>query len=266
MASKKEKLLGFLSSTIDDDRYKDQFQNILDTLHLSKQKITDAFLHYNLDMSDKEGNEVYRPLPNRVVLHIHNLINESWHLDRQQTVLDLIKQAKPNSIIDIGFGVPSKYVQNYVIAQRKKLVFCDLYDSAFDFTKALMPHWDNNWQDIISFKQINMDTLEYVGDFDLYLIQDAIEHTKDPTAYLSMLVNKSPKTAKFIVSLPIGPIFPRHFMAWHNDQEALDWLEKCGLSIEQQKSVFVKPEVDLFADQLAPDYHDLYILGSKCTG
>lgn len=263
MASKKDKLLDFLSSTINDDRYKTQFQNIIDTLHLTKQEITDAFLHYNLDLTDEEGNEVYRPLPNRVVLHIHNLINGSWHIDRQQAVIDLINQVKPNSIIDIGFGVPSKYVQDYVFPQRKKLVFCDLYDSAFDFAKALMPHWDKHWHDLVSFKQTNMDTLEYVGDFDLYLIQDAVEHTKDPTAYLSMLVKKSPETSKFIVSLPIGTIFPRHFMAWYSDQEALDWLAKCGLVVEQQTSVFVNPEFDLFADQLAPNYHDLYALCSK---
>jgi len=263
MASKRDKLLNFLSSTINDDRYKKQFQNVIDTLRITKQEVADAFLHYNLDLSDEEGNEVYRPLPNRVVLHIHNLINGSWHIDRQQAVIDLINQAKPDSIIDIGFGVPSKYVQDYVIPQRKKLVFCDLYDSAFDFTKALMPHWDNKWQDIISFQQTNMDDLEYTGDFDLYLIQDAIEHTKDPITYLSMFVKKSPETAKFIVSLPIGTIFPRHFMAWHSDQEALDWLTKCGLTVKQQKSVFVKPEVDLFADQLTSNYHDLYALCSK---
>jgi len=263
MAFKKEKLLRFLSSIIDNDRYKSQFQNILDTLSLTKQEVVDSFLHYNLDMLNKEGNEVYRPLPNRAVLYIHNLVNGSWHIDRQQTILDLIKQAEPSNMIDIGFGVPSKYVQDYVIPQRKKLVFCDLYESAFDFAKALLPHWDDNWQDIVSFKQTNMDALEYVGDFDLYLIQDAIEHTKDPTAYLSMLVKKSPKISKFIVSLPIGPIFPRHYMAWQSDQEALNWLAKCGLTIEQQKSVFVKPKVDLFADQITSNYHDLYTLCSK---
>ncbi|MGD9152832.1 MAG: hypothetical protein PVG30_04130 [Gammaproteobacteria bacterium] len=52
-------------------------------------------------------------------------------------------------------------------------------------------------------------------------------------------------------------------MAWYSDQEALDWLTKCGLVVEQQTSVFVKPEVDLFADQLTPSYHDLYALCSK---
>lgn len=263
MASKKEQLLKQLSGVMNDDRYQAHFQDLLCSLNLTRQQVTDSFLHYTLYLTDKEGNEVYRPLPNRVVLHIHNLINGSWHIDRQQAVIDLINQAKPNSIIDIGFGVPSKYVQDYVIPQRKKLFFCDLYDSAFDFTKALMPHWDNNWRDIISFKQANMDDLKYTGDFDLYLIQDAIEHTKDPAAYLSMLVEKSPKTSKFIVSLPIGPIFPRHFMAWHSDQEALDWFTKCGLIVEQQKSVFVNPEFDLFADQLALNYHDLYALCSK---
>lgn len=263
MASKKEQLLKQLSGVIDDDRYKAQFQNIIDTLRLTKQAISDAFLHYNLDISDDEGNEIYRPLPNRVVLHVHNLVDGSWHIDRQQTVLDLIKQVKPSSITDIGFGVPSKYVQDYVIPERKKLAFCDIYDSAFDFSKALMPHWDDNWQEIVFFKQTDMDTLEYVGDFDLYLIQDAIEHTKDPTAYLSMLAKKAPEAAKFIVSLPIGPIFPRHYMAWQSDQEALNWLAKCGLTVEQQKSVFVNPEFDLFADQLNDDYHDLYALCSK---
>ena len=262
MASKKEQLLKQLRGVMNDDRYQAHFQDLLCSLNLTKQQVTDSFLHYTLGLMD-EGNEIYRPLPNRVTLHALNLAHGCWHTYRQQTVIDFIKQVKPNNMVDIGFGVPSKYVQDYIISQGKKLLLCDVYDSAFDFTKALMPHWDKNWQDVISFKQTNMDTLEYVGDFDLYLIQDAIEHTKDPAAYLSTLVKKSPKTAKFIVSIPIGSIMPIHYMAWHSDQEALDWLAKCGLIVEQQKSVFVNPEFDLFADQVEPDFHDLYALCSK---
>jgi hypothetical protein len=264
MSSKKEQLLSFLDFIFSHPKYQKQLTEILFDLSLTKQDIIQAFLYYNLEVNSKDGNEIYRPLSNRVVLHIHNLIDNSWHIERQQTVIDLIKIANPMTIVDIGFGVPGKYVQKLMFDRKEtKITFCDIYDSAFRFAEKLLPYWNKNWRKQITFKKTDMDIKEYIGDFDLYLIQDAIEHTVDPTTYLAKHVKLSPGHSKFIISLPIGPIFPRHYMAWHSDKQAREWIENCGLLIKQQKAVFVNPVVDLFADQIAPDYHDLYTLCVK---
>lgn len=264
MKSKKEKLLGFLNAALTHPQYQVQLLSIIKNLKLTLEETINEFLHYNLDIYSAERNIVYQSLSNRLVLHIHNLIEGSWHIERQQTVLNFIKLANPTTIADIGFGVPSQYVKDWVLKKKEVLLtFYDLYDSAFEFAKQLLSHWSNNWEEKISFKKTDMDEQEYVGDFDLYLIQDSIEHTIDPKSYLKKLVNSSPKNAQFIISLPIGPLFPRHYLAWENDKEGIDWLKQCGLQIKTQKNVFVNPEVDLFAEQIASNYHDLYTLCEK---
>ncbi|MCK4609096.1 MAG: hypothetical protein KAT71_06420 [Gammaproteobacteria bacterium] len=233
-------------------------------LAVTQQDIINEFLDYNLNVHADKGNAVYEPLVNRFVLHIHNLLDGSWHIDRQAVVSEMVQSAHPATMADIGFGVPSQYTKQLVLGKKNiKLTFFDLYDSAFIFAENLLTLWDENWRQHISLQKTDMNTKEYIGDFDLYLLQDAIEHTTDPKGYLSMLINKSRPQAKFIISLPIGPIFPRHYMAWKSDAEAEEWLKKCGLKIEQQQNVYVNPDIDLFAKQLSPDYHDLYALCSK---
>lgn len=266
MLSKKDKLLVSMYSVLQHPSYIEKFRSIQTALELTEEIIRQEFLHYNcLDTLYLQGREIYRSLGNRVVLHIHNLIENSWHTDRQTITRELVQLADPKTMIDIGFGVPTKYIKDCILdTQKTKLTLCDIYDSAFQFAEVLLDLWGLPWRHLITFKQTDMDTQEYVGDFDLYLFQDAIEHTVDPTTYLKKHVNLSPKHAKFIVSLPIGPLVPgHHFMAWASDLEATTWLETCGLKIEHMKSVFVNPKVDLFADLLAEDYHDIYMLCSK---
>jgi hypothetical protein len=75
---------------------------------------------------------------------------------------------------------------------------------------------------------------------------------------LTTQVQSSPQSALFLISLPIGPIIPRHYYAWVTDQEAADWLSSCGLEIMEHHAVYVQPAVDLFAEQLGANYHDFY--------
>lgn len=264
MNTKKQKLTGFLNSILNHHVFGQQIELICESLGLSKNDIIKDFFHYNLDVQSFEGNEVYKSLSNRFALHIHNLIEGSWHIERQQVTKELIQKASPNNMADIGFGVPSKYAYDLVIKENKfNITFIDKYDSAFQFAKNLLDQWSNFWETKIFFSKRDMDENEYIGDYDLYLFQDSIEHTLNPTGYLKKHVNMSPKNSKFIVSLPIGPIFPRHYMEWKTDAEGKKWLDECGLEIESQEKIFVNPKVDLFADQIDPNYHDLYTLCVK---
>lgn len=262
--NKEQKLLDLLYSVLNHPQHGKQIIAIAKKLNLIEKDIVEGFLYYNLNVEYPEKNELYRPLSIRFALHIHNLIENSWHTERQATVIEFLKLANPVKIADIGFGTPSQYVKELVLNQNKMhATLLDVYDSAFIFSRELLNDWDTQWEDKISFKKMDMNTLEYVGDFDLYLMQDSVEHTFDPAAYLKKHVQLSPKNAKFIISLPIGPIYPCHYMEWINDKEAVDWLTQCGLKIDRKKLVYTNPSVDLFAEQLASDYHDLYVLCSK---
>lgn len=101
---------------------------------------------------------VYESIANRFVLHIHNLINGSWHIERQKVTGDLISMANPRHMIDVGFGVPSKYIYDLVIRENKfNVTLVDKYDSAFAFARHLLDHWDAewdvNWETKIFFKE-----------------------------------------------------------------------------------------------------------------
>ncbi len=262
--SKKEKLIYLANSVLDDARFFAEFNSILSKLKLTRLEIIDSFLEYNLNIFSTDGNQIYNSLANRVVLHIHNLLAGSWHIDRQNAIQKLIEKSKPTSVADIGFGVPSQYVKNMVIRENRfKLTLCDLYDSAFVFAETLLNIWDDDWPGKIGFLKTNMDTHDFVGEFDLYIFQDSIEHTHYPAVYLHKYVKLSNNNAKFLFSLPIGPIIPRHFIAWETVGEAMDWLDKCGLIVEAHELVFVNPSIDLFAEQLGEDYCNLIILCAK---
>lgn len=264
MDVKKQKLMVFLNSVLNHNVFGLQIKLICKSLRLDMQDIINEFFHYNLDVQSLEGNNVYKSLPNRFVLHIHNLIKDSWHIDRQKITKELIQRVSPDNMADIGFGVPSQYVYDLVIKENKfNVTFIDKYCSAFKFAKGLLDQWGDDWKTRIFFLKKDMDSNEYVGDYDLYLFQDAIEHTIDPTNYLKKHVEYSPKDSKFIISLPIGPLFPRHYMEWKTDEEGKKWLEECGLDVESETKIFVNPKVDLFADQIDPNYHDLYVLCNK---
>jgi len=108
-----------------------------------------------------------------------------------------------------------------------------------------------------------MDNNDFIGPFDLYIFQDSIEHAIDPTYYLKKNVALSPQDSLFLFSLPIGPIFPRHHMAWETNEEANAWLNKCGLTPIFYKNIYVNLEVDLFAEDLGSEFNNYVLLCKK---
>ncbi|MBN2689246.1 MAG: hypothetical protein JXR42_01380 [Gammaproteobacteria bacterium] len=264
MDTEKKKLLGMLFSVLDHHVYGARIRKIAGSMHLSLMAIQEEFVRYNLGTHDAIGNEVYKSIANRFVLHIHNLIDGSWHQDRQAVITKFVSEVNAKNVIDVGFGVPTRYVEDLVLqSDDMEVTFLDMYDSAFAFSEHLLDFWSSNWRDKIFFKKINMDLDNICGDYDLYIFQDSIEHTKNPAKVLRETVMGAANNARFIISLPIGPIFPRHYMEWLGDRDARLWVEGCGLKIEKEQSVYTKPEVDLFAKQIDPKYHDLYFLCSK---
>ncbi len=264
-AEKREKLIRLANSVLFDFKYKKHFEDLMQALNFNYDKVIDGFLEYNLDsIFELPGNEIYSSIGNRFTLYIHNLLQGSWHIERQQTICQFMEGLHLHYIADIGFGVPSLYIKNILNNNIPiKIKLCDLYPSAFLFSSALLRLWDKDWDRKISYIQTDMDQQDYVGFFDLYIFQDSIEHTINPTAYLKKYVNESPPHSFFLLSLPIGPIIPGHYMAWNSNEEAELWLKFCGLKIVSQKDVYPNLDVDLFANDLGSEFHNYMVLCSK---
>ncbi len=260
---KEKKLREFASSIIEDPRYKDEIQYCLRHFNLTKEQLIDGYVKYDLDAYDYE-NEVYESVAMRLVLHLHYLLEGSWHQDRQNAVVDFLGKIDFNTMADVGFGVPTKYLRHYLKeSNQKKFTLVDLYESAFEFSKVLLYKFSPEWEKQIFFKKVNMNSMEYVGDHDVYLFQDSIEHTIEPTGYLADTVSSSPKDAKFILSLPIGPAVPSHYIEFREKEAAIKWLDHVGLKVDDSRDIYVKPEVDLFAVDIDVSFFDYFVLCSK---
>ncbi len=259
---KKYNLIRFANSIFHDKENSLELNLLLDTLGLQKEEVIQAYVDYDLDIF-AFSNEIYDSLKIRFVMHMHNLLKGSWHQDRQKTTLEFIKKCNPKTVVGMGFGEPSLYVKNALSQKAPKITLCDYSDTAFIFAETLLKQWSSSWNQTISFKKLDMESGEYAGDFDAYIFQDSIEHVSTPTSFLKKYVRSSPKNANFIMSLPIGPIIPSHYIAWSTDQEAIDWLSFCGLKIQLSKKIYTNPKVDLFANEPDFNVYNLFALCSK---
>ncbi|MDP2628740.1 MAG: hypothetical protein Q8P15_02485 [Nanoarchaeota archaeon] len=260
---KEKKLREFAKSVINDLRCKKEIKYFLRYFRLGEEQLIQEYVNYDLDVFDYE-NEIYESIVMRLVLYIHNLLDGSWHQDRQNTILEFLKKINFETAVDVGFGVPTKYIKHYILNKSaKKFTLVDLYDSAFDFAKVLLFRWSKTYKKTINFEKVDMNNMEYIGDYDVFLFQDSIEHTKNPTGYLKKTVFLSPESSKFILSLPIGPSVPSHYIEFKNKEVAIKWLENSGLKIEESKDIFVNPKVDLFASDLDKKFYNFIVLCSK---
>lgn len=261
--SKQTKLRQHLMTVLHSQNQFHELDLLMRVFDISFEKLLQEFLLYNMDVCIDRGNDVYESIANRLVLHIHNHIENSWHIERQEVVCNYIQAAVPKTIIDIGFGVPSKYMKDIFLNGNEQLTLYDAYPAAFTFSSVLLRLWCKDYRKSISFKLGDMNDCRFVGDYDLYIMQDSIEHCYNPARFLDTQVRYSSLKSKFLLSLPIGPIFPRHYVAWGTDEEAISWLLDHGLTPVKTRPVFVNPEVDLFTEQLGEHFHSLYVLCQK---
>lgn len=248
VSHKREKLISFAESVLNSDVYKHELSTLMDTFSLTKSDVIEAFLDYNMDIFS-HGNEIYSSHAIRIVLHIHNLVENSWHIERQNLTNKLINLANPNKIIDLGFGVPSLYVRN-ILKQKKFLTLCDVYEPTLHFAEKLIKIWNPEWLSFVSFLHADLTNIKNcIGEYDLYMFLNSIEHVENPTASLSQYVKDSASNTSFIIELPIGPITPEHYYEWRTVEEVIEWTKKCGLDILKGYHIHVNPNVDLFAEQ-----------------
>lgn len=245
---KRQKLLELLNSVLDSPIHGAQIAHLLEKLSLSREDITQTFLEYNLDVHSHD-NSIYNIPSIFVVLHVHNLIEGCWHIERQTAVCELIERAKPRKAIDLGFGTPSRYVKNLLGSGSFHLTLCDYQQFALLFAAELLSTWSPSWSSKVDLQCKNIEQVQScVGDYDLYISLHSIEHVSDPTKCLSDYVRYAAPYAQFLIEIPIGPITPEHNIAWHDIAEAKSWIKMVGLEIIEDHMTSVNPEIDLFAE------------------
>lgn len=260
---KKDKLKNFAESVFSNPLYAEELECLMLRLNLSKAEIIDAYIAYDLDILSYD-NKIYSPLAMRFVLHLHNLLEGSWHIERQKAISDLLREISPQSILDLGFGVPTQYIHWVMSQSNASLTLCDFSESAITFAEPLLDIWYQQWQNKINFVTTDMSLIaKKKTNYDLYLFQDSIEHVDTPTECLVNFVQNSKETAYFLLSLPIGPLIPMHSIAWETVQDAHSWLENCGLTILYWKQVRTNPEVDLFASDIEEGFVNYIALCCK---
>ncbi|KKU22529.1 MAG: hypothetical protein UX31_C0001G0047 [Candidatus Nomurabacteria bacterium GW2011_GWA1_46_11] len=261
-AEKRNKLISLAKGVISNPANENEIKYLLHRFALTEEDLIQAYLDWDLS-PDSYGNEIYDFVPIRFAMYLHYLLPGSWHEARQDIITNILDDYPSGTIVDVGFGAPQRYIKNLVLKYDNfKLTLCEPYQSAFAFSEILLSYWNSNWRRKITFKKYDMDKDGYVGDFDTYLFLDSIEHSQNPSKYLTSLVKKSPAAAKFIFSLPVEWTTAKsEYINWSSDNEALNWLRSCGLDVHFSKKIEINPEIDVFAE--GSHYHQLIVECSK---
>lgn len=233
-------------------------------LCVTSEELMQAFMLYDEDVY-AYGNEVYDSVAIRFVLYLHNHIEGSWHIERQEILREFVSYLGPSSLVDIGYGVPGAYVRTCLFADKDcHITLLDKYASARRFSASLLNKWSKEWYKKITLGEIDLDHENNgLSPFDAYIFFDSIEHASEPDKAFERIVTSAPPHAAFILSLPVGPRVPVHFKEWATEEHVFCWLQQYPLSIIKTERTFPKPEVDLFAKSLGGSFHNVMVLCAR---
>ena len=134
------------------------------------------------------GNEIYESLEIRAVLHMHNRLVGSWHIERQELLEQMVECAPGERIVDVGFGVPGRYVESALRRpkpERPTIRLLDKCQSAQLFSEALLRVWFGRVPDEVAFSTFDLDDVAEVPKGDKYVMFDVIEHAREPDRAMS---------------------------------------------------------------------------------
>jgi hypothetical protein len=265
--NKELKLAQLAEETLAIARYQGEFDYLFSELKISRDEVIRAFITWDLD-PDAYGNEFYDSVAARFAMHLKNRAEGSWHKKRQVVTVKILQRYSFTKIVDVGFGVPQQYLKDIVLKQRIICQLLDAYPSAITFGQALLNYWDNEWSKTVNVKQYDMNSGKSLEPFDVYLFQDSIEHSDNPTEYLKTAVAQAPQNSRFIFSLPIAvgeAHEPSHMINWSDKTEAEQWLRASGLRILNTYPIQLNREIDIFAQSLNNNYFQLIAECSKAS-
>lgn len=216
-------------------------------LGLSKAAIAGAYTRYALE-SLSSGNDIYDDPAIHVAMWIEYQTPLSLHMRRQQVVLDALLREQPASVADIGFGAPTRYLRDYVLARPGvRASLFDKYPAALAAGRTLLGAWGAGDAARVELALHDMDVDPPVRGFDCYLLLDAVEHAAEPERYLRGTVEAANAGALFLFHMPIGPLIASHTLAWSSAEAAIAWLNAAGLAVAHTEFIHPNPAVDHFS-------------------
>jgi 2-polyprenyl-3-methyl-5-hydroxy-6-metoxy-1,4-benzoquinol methylase len=230
-------------------------------LSISDEQVRGSWIFW--DTKKREySNEVYSSQALRLVMHLHNYLQGSWHEKRQKVVLEYLQSLSAKRICDIGFGTPQRYVHQFLSREDAQIMLADFEDSSLSFASAVLDYWNKHWQHKINLQLFDLNRDDLPEGFDTYLFQDSIEHADDPSKTLRRYVEILPKGTRLIFSLPIeieNPV-PEHHIYWNSESGIVRWLKCAGLSVERYQVIEMNPDIDLFSLFLHPEFREIVVL------
>lgn len=259
-----ERIDKLFRSILLSEKHKGEIEYLEQALHLSQEQIYAAWLLWDAKKRIY-SNEVYSSDALRLVMHLHNYLEGSWHEKRQTIVLSYLEHVNAKRICDIGFGTPQKYVRHFLKDNETRILLADFEESSLSFAGKLLDYWDRNWKKHVTLGLFDMNKDELPNGYDSYLFQDSIEHAADPSAVLRRFTEQIPKGASVIFSLPVeidNPV-PEHHICWKGEEEIIDWLKQAGLTTLSYEAIPMNKEIDLFSLFLHPDFREVILLTRK---
>lgn len=260
----KQKVEVLLETVLSNPKYAEEIAYLQRELDVTKEHIIASWIYWDFAIQTY-SNEVYSSEALRLVMHLHNCLKGSWHEKRQEIISVYLRKVAPQSICEIGFGVPQKYVKEFLATENVRMCLGDYEQSSLTFAKKLLTYWNTNWEQKIKLMifDLNIDTLP--KNYDVFVFQDSIEHADNPSEILQKYTDSAHTGTYFIFSLPIEVknSIPEHNICWQNEQEALAWVKNAGLNILAHSPIQMDKDIDLFAGSLHIDFREVAILARK---
>jgi 2-polyprenyl-3-methyl-5-hydroxy-6-metoxy-1,4-benzoquinol methylase len=156
----------------------------------------------------------------------------SSFLTQVPTIIYLIGQIKPTSILDVGkgFGKYGFLIHEYIGVDNKNKLNPSLtmkeqsvirIDAMEIDEQLLLPHLNHFYNEV--FKGNILEMYEKMNKYDLILMIDVIEHL-DKTAALNMLKFFAAKKTKMIIATPLK-FFRQHLYSSEYEEHISHWTE-----------------------------------------
>ncbi len=234
------------------------YKYVMETLGFSQDDLLQAIYEYNAVSSNHQSNAFYSGVLAPATLDFHGKVIRSYHRIRERCIEDFLVVSRAKKVVEIGFGYPSTHITTLCLKEGR--FTADLFDfskNILKYAECALSYCDKNWKEKIKLGYHDMNSGEYIGDYDTYILLDSVEHAEKPTEYLKQLVKKAPVDSKFIFSIPIGKLKGGsledfHHIEWPIIDDSRKWLNDCGLEIILETPVETVRGIDHFAEFL-PD-------------
>lgn len=215
---------------------------LLSRFRITPEALREHRMFYNNHFDEYE-NDIYADVKTRLV-HLQNYWEGNlWFNKRYDLFREVYRDF--DQIIELGFSLPYMQLEaarRGELLHSPRFVFVDLYQSAIDVTQAILEYLG-----VVNVEMIKAD-IQDTSDWQsitkgiipgkrLFVAIETVEHLSEPDKFWANL--KGFKGDHVILSLPIGPAIPSHFLVTETADKARDYV---GQHVELMKEQIIAPD------------------------